>query len=351
MKQQEILKVRGEFYDAAKQPWDSLLEGVSEELILPSHFNAGAVDEAVHLLQTYSHKKTKVVGGCTDMIRTIRQKYLPLVPDVLVNIKTIPGLDFIKEENGVLRIGALTRLSDIETSELVQAGYDVLSKTAGVVGSPQIRNMATIAGSLCQDIRCWYYTAMNNYYPCWRKGGEECHAVAGDNRWMFGVFGSPEGCACHATCQSDMAVTLTALGASVKTTQRIIPLEQLFTLTLPGTVLNTDEIITEVQIPSLAPGAKAIYEKYSIRKSIDHPLISVAGVASNGEIKIVVGGVHIKPYVVEKVTELLSGRQITEALAEEAGEVSMEDAIPMSMNAWKIEVAKVLVKRTVLNLL
>jgi len=350
MKQQEILKVRGEYYDATKHSWEELLEGVNEGLVLPSHFNAGTLEEAVHLLQTYSHKKAKVLGSCTDVLRMIRQKYLPELPEVLVNIKAIPGLDFIKEEHGVLRIGALTRLSDIETSELVRARYDVLSKTAGVVGSPQIRNMATIAGSICQDIRCWYYKATNNYYPCWRKGGEECQAVAGDNRWMFSIFGAPEGCACHATCQSDMAVTLTALGALVKTTQRIIPLEQLFTVTLPGTVLNTDEIITEIQIPVLAPEAKAVYEKFSIRKSIDHPLISVAGVACDSEVKIVVGGVYIKPYIVEKVTELLSGQQITGALAEKVGLVSIEDAIPMPMNAWKIEVMKNLVKRTVLAL-
>jgi len=350
MKRLEELKVKGEFYEAGIEPWETLLEGIGDALELAGHFDARTLDEASHLLQVYEHKRAKVIGGGTDILRLMRQKYILELPDVLVNIKAIPDLAYIKEENGVLKIGALTRLSDIETSELIKTKYSILAETAGVVGSPQVRNMATIAGSICQDVGCWYYRAGKDYFHCLRKGGKDCPAKVGDNRWMFSILGTPEECECYAACQSDMAITLSALSASVKTTQRIMPIERFFTPTFPGNVLNSDEIVMEIQVPALAPGTRSRYSKFSIRKSLDHPLVSVACIASDKEAKVVVGGVFITPYVVGKVADVLSGKEISKDLAEKAGEVAVENATPMSMNAWKVEVMRALVKRTILAL-
>lgn len=350
MEQLAKLKVKGEFYDTSIQPWQTILESISNELALTDHFDARTVEEASHLCRVYEYKRAKVIGGGTDILRMIKQKYLPELPEVLINIKTVPHLADIKEGNGILKIGALTRLSDIEASELVKAKYGVLAETASLVGSPQIRNMATIAGSICQDLSCWYYRAGKDYYHCWRKGGKNCPAKEGDNRWMFSIFPTPEGCECYGTCQSDMAITLSALGASIKTTQRTIPIEQFYTPTFPGHVLNPGEVITEVQVPALGPLAKAKYSKFSIRKSLDRPLVSVACVSREKETKIAIGGVSLIPYIADRVADLINGKKISEKLAEKAGQVAVKDAAPMSMNAWKVEVTKNLVKRTILAL-
>jgi xanthine dehydrogenase YagS FAD-binding subunit len=332
------------------QPWEEYLSNAYSHVSLTGRFDAHTLEEASSILRTHTYERAKVISGGCDIVRLLKTKNLSWLPGVLVNIKSIPNMNYIKEEDGMLKIGAMTRLDDILKSELINTKYTVLAKAAGVVGTPQVRNMASIAGSLCQDVRCWYYTASKNYFHCCRKGGDNCPALAGNNRWMFSIFGSPQGQSCYATCQSDMAVVLTSLDASIKTTTRTMPAESLFTSTFPGTVLSRDEIITEVQIPSLDSDARAEYNKFSIRKSIDHPLVSVSGVSTGGEIKIVVGGVYITPYTAHKVTELLHGKKITETLSKEAGNLAVENAVPLSMNAWKVEVTKTLVKRTIMAL-
>jgi CO/xanthine dehydrogenase FAD-binding subunit len=144
---------------------------------------------------------------------------------------------------------------------------------------------------------------------------------------------------------------LSALGASIKTTQRTIPIEQFYTPVFPGNILRPDEIITEVQLPALPQGAKAKYSKFSIRKSLDHPLVSVARLACGKKVKVVIGGVFIVPYVAGNVADLLSGKEISEDLAKQAGEVAAQNATPMSMNAWKVQVMRTMVKRAILALI
>jgi len=350
MKQIVKSKVEGAYSDVNRYPWEKILKDISDEPTLFGHYSAKTLDEASHLLQVYEYKKAKVISGGTDILRLRRHKYLSELPEVLINIKTVPHLAYIREEAGILKIGALTSLNDLETSELIKSRYGVLAETASVVGSPQIRNMATIAGSLCQDISCLYYRAGKDYYHCWRKGGDNCPAKEGDNRWMFSIFNAPAGCECYATCQSDIAITLSALGASIKTTQRTIPIEQFYTPTSPGHILNSDEVIMEIQIPALHPRAKAKYTKFSIRKSLDRPLVSVACVTSGVKTKVVFGGVAITPYITDNVSELLNGKEIDRDLIEKAGLVAVENAIPMSMNAWKVVVMRSLIKRTLLSI-
>jgi xanthine dehydrogenase YagS FAD-binding subunit len=350
MKQIAKSKVEGANYDVKGYPWEKILKDISDEPTSLGHYDAKTLDEASHLLQVHKYQKAKVIGGGTDILRLRRHKYLSELPEVLINIKTIPDLAYIEEEAGILKIGALTSLNDLETSELIKTRYGILAETASVVGSNQIRNMATIAGSLCQDISCLYYRMGKDYYHCRRKGGDDCPAKEGDNRWMFSIFKAPAGCECYATCQSDIAITLSALGASIKTTQRIIPIEQFYTPTSPGHILNSDEVIMEIQIPALHPRAKAKYTKFSIRKCIDRPLVSVACVTNGIETKVVFGGVAITPYIADNVIELLNGKEIDRDLIEKAGLVAVENAIPMSMNAWKVVVMRALIKRTLFSI-
>jgi len=155
------------------------------------HVNAKTINEAVTLLKEYKGK-AKLIAGGTDLLGELKDRVLSTYPKVLVNIKTIPDMDYIKEDDGVLRIGALTKLRDIATSSVVKEYYDILVQAVRSVGSPQIRNMGTIGGNLCQDVRCWYYRASpwcGAPFICFLKGGKSCHALTGENQY-HSIFGA-----------------------------------------------------------------------------------------------------------------------------------------------------------------
>src|SRR3990172_9269965 len=119
------------------------------------HINVKTVEEAISKLADY--KNAKIIAGGTDCLTVLKNRVLAAYPEALVNIKTIPDLDYIKEDGSGLRIGALTRLSDLAESPIVKEKYGVLAEAAKSVGSLQLRNMGTLGGNLCQDVRCWYY--------------------------------------------------------------------------------------------------------------------------------------------------------------------------------------------------
>ncbi|MBS3917979.1 MAG: FAD binding domain-containing protein [Deltaproteobacteria bacterium] len=155
------------------------------------HINARTVGEASALLKKYKGKAMLNAGG-TELLSTLKGEYLLNYPEAVINIKTLPGLDYIKEERGMLKIGALTKLSDIARSSLLRESCRALVDATCSVATPQIRNAATIGGNLCQDVRCWYYR-----YPdhiggrilCLRKGGKICNALTGDHRY-HSIFGA-----------------------------------------------------------------------------------------------------------------------------------------------------------------
>ena len=111
------------------------------------HFDARTIDEAISLLVKYEGG-AKVIAGGTDLIRALKDDIYPKYPKALINLKTIPDLDYVKEEGGILKIGALARLHDISRSPLVRAKYGLLAEACRSVGSPQIRYMGTIGGNL-----------------------------------------------------------------------------------------------------------------------------------------------------------------------------------------------------------
>jgi NADPH-dependent glutamate synthase beta subunit-like oxidoreductase/CO/xanthine dehydrogenase FAD-binding subunit len=164
------------------------------------HINATSLDEAVAVLGRLGEQAMILAGG-TDVVGTLRFEVLQNYPQTLINLKTIPGLDYIREEEGMLKIGALTRLEEIAINPLTKARYGALAEAAHRTASPHIRVMGTIAGNLCQLIRCWYFRKEDNRFDCIRKGGAMCHAVAGDNRY-HSIFGAARVAAppCTANC-------------------------------------------------------------------------------------------------------------------------------------------------------
>ncbi len=167
------------------------------------HLNVTSAVQVASVLERYKEKAALIAGG-TDLLGVLKDNILPEYIEALVNIKTIPGLEYIKEDGEGLKIGALTKISDIEKNKAIRKQYSVLADSACSVASPQIRNMGTIGGNICQQPRCWYYRNPENMFYCLRKGGEICNALTGENRYhsVFGVarvFSTPCSMNCPGT--------------------------------------------------------------------------------------------------------------------------------------------------------
>lgn len=313
-----------------------------------AYHSAGTLDEAISLLTKYNGK-AKIIAGGTDILGAMKDEINPEYPEATVSIKTIPGINYIKEEDNTLKIGALTSLTSIACNNIVTAKYLALAQAADSVGSPQIRNMGTLGGNLCQEVRCWYYRLRDNQFYCLRKGGKECYAVAGDNRYnaIIGAQG------CFAVCPSDTAVALTALNATMITNKRNIPIGEFYQPL--GNVLEANEIVTEVQIPAPQPGTKQTFLKFSIRKSIDFAVTSVGTVVTVAggivaDARIVLGAVSPMPYRATYAEAVVKGNRITESVAEETGAMAVKCAKALSKNGYVIQITKTLVKRALLAL-
>jgi xanthine dehydrogenase YagS FAD-binding subunit len=309
-----------------------------------NHTNAKTLAEAKNAL--LSGKATIIAGG-TDLLGTLKDNVIPANPSTLVNIKTIkPSLDYIKEEAGVLKIGATTRLADIASHEAINKKYTALAQAAFRVATPHVRDMGTIGGNIAQLHRCWYFRKPENRFACIRKGGTQCFAMMGDNRY-HSIFGNVN--KCIAVHPSDIAPALIALNASVVTTTRKINAENFFDIKFPAnTVLLPGEIITEIQVPAPPAGAKSAFLKFAIRKSIDFPIVNCAVMVGGGAPRIALNAVAPKPYRAVKAEAAIAGKPINEANAEAAGAAAVADATPLSATKYKVQIAKTLVNRALL---
>ncbi|MDD3654480.1 MAG: xanthine dehydrogenase family protein subunit M [Desulfotomaculaceae bacterium] len=317
-----------------------------------AHYNARSVAEATHLLAAYEGK-AKLNAGGSDLIGVLKDRILPDYPEAVINIKTIPGLNTIEENDGGINIGALTKLVDIINSPLIKKNCPVLKETARTVASPQIRNVATLGGNLCQDTRCWYYRypdGIGGMIKCFRKGGKTCHAVPGENQY-HAIMGAKK---CFAVCPSDTAVALTALGAvlTVAGTKgtRTLPVEEFYTPL--GNMLALDEMITSVNIPKPDPAAEQAFLKFTLRKPIDFAIVSVASVITLdqgicADARIILGAVAPTPVRAHKAEEYLKGKKLSDDTAAEAAMLATVGANPLSKNIYKLEIVKTLVKRVI----
>jgi xanthine dehydrogenase YagS FAD-binding subunit len=321
-----------------------------------THVNARSVKEACKLLAEYDGRAVLNAGG-TDLLGTLKGDNLFQHPEALINIKTITGLDKIVESKGILRIGALAKLSTLVRSPLLNKRFPVLAEAARTVATPQIRNAATLGGNLCQDVRCWYYR-----YPrhiggpilCARKGKGPCLAVKGDNRY-HALMGAKK---CFAVCPSDTAVALAALDGQVSIAgpegERKVAVTDFYNPL--GNSLKRGEMVTSVEVPSVEEESKQVFLKFTLRKPVDFAIVSVATVITlkNGvcaDARIALGAVAAGPLRAAKAEKIFEGKRVDEKAAADAAEEALSGAKPLSMNAYKIEIAKTLVKRAVLQCL
>ena len=171
------------------------------------HVTAASLDEAV--ATKARHPGAAVVAGGTDLLGTLKDRIHRQTPDLLIDLKRISGLRSIEESDDALRIGALVTLADLAAHQTVRERYPLLAEAARSVGSPQIRNMGTLGGNICQEPRCWYYRAPNDTFHCLRKGGTSCPAFFGDNRF-HSIFGAARilETPCETNCPNHTAVPL-----------------------------------------------------------------------------------------------------------------------------------------------
>ena len=308
-----------------------------------NHTNATSLAEVKTAL---SGGKTIIIAGGTDLLGTLKDNILPGYPSTVINLKTIPGLDFIREEGGMLKIGAVTRLADIADNPGVKQRYTALAQAASRVATPHVREMGTIGGNIAQLHRCWYFRKPENRFNCVRKGGNQCFAMTGDNRY-HSIFGAVN--RCIAVNPGDIAPALIALNARVVTDRRTIEAENFFDVRKPGnTVLAMDEIIREIQIPAPPAGAKSAFLKFAIRKSIDFPIVNCAVMVGGDSPRICLNAVAPKPYRATKAEAAIAGKTINEKNAEAAGEAAVADARPLEAARFKVQIAKTLVKRAIM---
>jgi xanthine dehydrogenase YagS FAD-binding subunit len=319
------------------------------------HIDASSTAHALSVLSQYG-EGARVLAGGQDLLFRIK-KYI-VKPECVVNIKTIPGLRYIHSEpQDHLRIGALTTLSQIAQSSEIRQRYNVLGQAAGVVASPQIRNMGTLAGNICQDVWCWY---LQDGFSCWKSGGKFCDLAGGDSRYYGSIMG---GHLCLSNHPSDTAVALAALDAQVHVASPRGEYVTTITDFLPGHTwvggrlqshtLGADEIVTEIEIP-FRP-THSTYVKFAVRKSWDFAIASVAvsAVIHDGiweDLRIVLGGVATFPYRSQAAEKLLRKKTLSEALAAAGAEAALKQAKPLKMNSYKVDLSKTLVRRALLSL-
>jgi xanthine dehydrogenase YagS FAD-binding subunit len=312
------------------------------------------VAEAVRELGR-SWADAKILAGGIDLLGELKEGII--APQRIVNIKGISGLRYIRfSEKEGLRLGALVTLEEIETHQVIRQRYTALAEAAHSVGTPQIRNVGTIGGNLCQRPRCWYYR--DEHTKCLKKGGPMCFAYNGENKYHAILGGGP----CYIVHPSDCAPALIAFRASVTVVsprgQRTVPLEEFFVLPSRRldheTILEPDEIVTEIQVPAPAPNTRSTYLKFKERDSHDFAIVGAAVVMRlKGkvceDVRIVLSGVAPIPWRSPEAEAVLKGKAITPELAEQAGKAAVAKAQPLSQNAYKVPLTQAIVKQAILR--
>lgn len=306
------------------------------------HMQASSAKEAA----SATEKGTAVVmAGGTDLLGTLKDEILPTYPETVVDLKAAAGMDGISEDGDVVVIGALAKLAAVAESDAVREGCAALAEACARAASPTIRHMGTIGGNVCQMHRCWYFRVPDDRFHCRRKGGDWCPARIGDNRY-HSIFGDQDGC--YAASSHDTAPALVALGASVKTTKREVPAEEFFRANgVRSNVLEDGEVVTDIRVPK---AAKSAFLKFALRKSIDFPVVNCAAAQlADGSVRVALGGVYPAP-VRSTAAEVAVAGGVSADSAARAADAAVEDCKPLAKNAYKVEIARTLVKRTLSEL-
>ena len=310
------------------------------------------VEDALEIANRYAERGW-LVGGGQDTYGWLKDRAKSV--DALIDLSAIEELRGIRETTEGVEIGALTPLTEIVNSDVLQSNFSLLTDAAAVVASPQIRNIGTLGGNVSQDVRCWYY---RRGLSCYRAGGNLCYADTpqGMNR-EHALF---EGSRCVAAGASDTASALVALDASMvirnQNGETVVSAEDFFVGPandiINTTILRPGDILTTVRIPNTWAGATFYWEKVADRNVWDFSLVNIAAAfkTSDGNItesRIVAGAVQTTPRRLTTVENAIQGRPKNQQTGESVMTLATEGARTLAHNGFKVPLLQNLVKRAI----
>lgn len=302
-----------------------------------------------------SHPDAVVKAGGVDLFDLMKERIL--TPPTIVDISRVTDWSGVTTDAQALQLGALTTLVQIAGNTEVQATWPALAQALAGAATPQIRNMATLGGNLCQRPRCWYFR--QQAYPCRKKGGDRCFAQLGENR-DHAIFANDT---CPSTHPSVAAIPLLAYDASLhivdKTgTERSLPLSKFF---IPPErdverehTLRRDEILTMIVVPRPSEETDSAYMNFKHKLSFDWPMVEVAVVLQREGVvvrnaRIYLGAVAPTPLRAQAAELVLEGKAVSQKLAGQAGQAAVHMATPLAHNEHKVPLLAELVRRTILK--
>jgi len=294
------------------------------------------------------------LAGGNDLLGLLKD-YLVPGPNILVNIKSLPGISGIRPAEKFWTIGALVTVAQIETHPEIQSVLPGLRDAAMEIASPQIRNVATVGGNLAQHSRCWYFRHRDTV--CLKRGGDLCYAREGENRYHSLFTGNT----CISPVVSSLATIFAALDAAAivlrdgkETRMTMAELyERAWENPLAHNSLDPGDLILRVEIPTARP--RSAYMQVSEKHAFDWALVSCAAAAdlADGRLKsprVVLGSISPVPHQVQSANDFLDGKTIDEVTASQAADLILKDSKPLEHNAYKLPMARALIRRTLLRL-
>jgi len=298
----------------------------------------------------------RLIAGGSDLLGELKEgsaEYQRLVS--IAGLDTLRGIEM---SPAGLRIGALTTITDLEYSDALTGPYRILAEAARSVATPEIRNQGTVGGNLCQRPRCLHYR--HALVSCLKKGGEDCPAAETPYQSYLSIFGGP---GCYAVNASDLAPPLIAVdaGASIEGPggSRDVALESFFigpdTVPTRENILEPGEVLTNVTVPALPSAWRGAYFKARERTAGDFPIVSLAlGYELRDgrmtHVRLVLGGVAPTPRRVRDAEAALEGEAPGETVAAVAADAALGGAAPLQHNAFKLDLARALITRSVIRL-
>ncbi len=295
----------------------------------------------------------RYLAGGIDLLAEMKEYIAE--PNILVNIKALPGLDKIDGSERGWTIGANVTIAQLEDHPELRKAFPGLQQAAAEVGSRQIRNVATLGGNLAQHSRCWYYRHRD--VLCLKKGGDMCYARHDQNKYHSLFTGNT----CISPVVSNLSIILAALDATVvvqrgEKDQRM-SIAELYAKAWDNPTahhsLDPGDLILKVEIPT--PMRRSAYLQVSEKAMFDWARVSCAAAAKvdGGKLsqaRIVLGAVANVPYQVRAANEYLEGKSPDETVANKTAELLLENAHALAGNAYKVPIARALVRRTLQQL-
>lgn len=300
-----------------------------------------------------SFDDARLLAGGTDLVSELKERTAKT--DTVVNLKRIPGLDQFQQTERGLEIGALVTLQQIIDNADVQKGYPALAHALTEAANPNLRNVGTLGGNLCQKMRCWYYR--DDTYPCLRKGGSTCYAQDGENEY-HSIYENEYCCAIHP---SSAAPVLIAHGAVALIAgpngKREVAMDEFF---VPAdvnpyieTVVEPNEVLTGVLLPKGSESTTCAYVETRDRQAFDWAVCgaTVNVIVRDGKkintCRVVLSAVAPTPLRRKDLEEMLAGKEVTEKVLDEVAEAAAKTAKPLEQNGYKVHLTKVVLKRAI----